>query len=133
MNSYKILTAILLLLTSLLLECRGLLTDSEPPDSIVQPPIEANNIQVLEPVFSKIYYPGDTLIVKWIAPTIEKINIQLYKKSEYKFTLAENVNNNGNFSWIIPINIPSSNHYLIKIISNNNNNIFKYSEQFGIQ
>jgi len=25
--------------------------------------------------------PGDTVVVKWIAPTIQKIDIQLYRKN----------------------------------------------------
>ena len=113
--------------------CRHIFGDSEPPDSIVQPPIEATKIIVIEPTYGTIRNHGDTQSIKWIAPTIMEIDIQLFRKSEYKFTLIENLKNNGKFDWRIPNDIPPSNHYLIKIISHNNENIYEFSGQFGIQ
>jgi len=113
--------------------CRQILGDDEPPESIVQPPTEATKLIVNEPSYGTICNPGDTLSIKWIASTIKEIDIQLFRKSEYKFTLIENLENNGKFDWRIPNDIPPSNHYLIKILSHNNGNIYEFSGQFGIQ
>ena len=113
--------------------CRQIFRDSEPPDSIVQPPIEAAKIIVTEPIYGTIRNPGDTLSIKWIAPTISKIDIQLFRKSEYKFSIIENLENSGRFDWRIPFKTPLSNHYLIKIMSHNNKDIYEFSGQFGIQ
>ena len=107
-------------------------SDETQPVSIVQPPSEASNIIINEPVYGTILSPGDTVVVKWIAPTIQKIDIQLYRKSEYKFTLAEEIENDGSFFWKIPFEIQLSHHYRIKIVSHRNNNIYEFSDQFGI-
>ncbi len=82
---------------------------------------------MLEPKFGTLLNPGNKLNIIWVAQTIERINIQLYWKNEYKFTIAENITNIGNFSWEIPLNIPFSNQYIIKIISHKNENIYKFS------
>jgi hypothetical protein len=63
----------------------------------------------------------------------EKIDIQLYRKSEFKFTITENLENTGKFDWIVPIDIPLSNHYLVKVINHNNTDVYKFSGRFGIQ
>jgi hypothetical protein len=128
-----------LILTGLLISvfflsgCRQILGDSEPPESIVQPPTEATKIIVTEPKYGTIRNPGDTLSIKWTAPTIRKMDIQLFRKSDYKFTIIENLENDGRFIWIVPNDIPLSNHYLIKIMSHNNADIYEFSGQFGIQ
>ena len=114
------------------LGCRQILGDRELPESIVQPPLEGTKIIVNEPVFGTIRNPGDTLSIKWNAPTIRKIDIKLYRKSEYIFTIIENIEN-GEFDWKIPYEIPLSNHYLIKISNHNNEDIYEFSGQFGIQ
>lgn len=113
--------------------CRQIFGDSEPPESIVQPPFETMNIIVSEPRFGTIKNPGETLSIEWTAPRIRKIDIQLFRKSEFKLTLIEDLENEGRFDWEIPNDIPLSNHYLLKIMSHTNNDIYDLSEQFGIQ
>ncbi len=113
--------------------CRQIFGDREQPESIVEAPIEASNIIIKSPVQGTIWNPGDTIIIKWIAPTIQRIDIQLYRKSEFKFMITKNIENSGRFDWIIPNDIPLSNHYLIKVTSHNNPDIYKFSGRFGIQ
>jgi hypothetical protein len=96
-------------------------------------PAEASNIFVSSPIQGTIYNPGDTIGVNWIAPTIKKIDIQLYRKSEYKFIITENLENTGRFDWIVPLEIPLSNHYLVKVINHNNSGTYQFSGRFGIQ
>ena len=112
--------------------CRDIFGDETQPESIVQPPSEASNIFVTNPVYGTILNPGDTVVIKWSAPTIQRIDIQLFRKSEYKFTLAVEIENDGSFIWKIPFEIQPSHHYRIKIITHNHNTIYAFSDQFGI-
>lgn len=113
--------------------CRDIFGDGTEPESIVQSPQEGSNLVVTEPAHGKIWNPGDTIQIKWIAPTIKKIDMELYRKSEYKFLIAGEVSNYGNYSWIIPIDLPLSNHYLIKVSNHNNADVYKFSGRFGVQ
>ena len=123
-----------LFISSLLLYgCREILGDREQPESIVQAPPVASYVFVFSPTQGTIYNPGDTISVKWIAPTIKRIDIQLYRKSEYKFTITENIENTGRFNWIVPIEIPLSNHYQLKVINHINSDTYQFSGRFGIQ
>jgi hypothetical protein len=133
MKAIFIFLTILLFFLLIIFGCRDIFGDRAQAESIVKAPPQASNIFVTSPTPGTIYTPGDTLSVKWIAPTIKKIVIQLYRKSEYKFTIAEKIECTGRFDWFVPIDIPISNHYLFKIINHNNENVFAYSGRFGIQ
>jgi Ser-Thr-rich glycosyl-phosphatidyl-inositol-anchored membrane family len=133
MKALKLILKTLLIFSLLLSGCRQIFGDREQPDSIVQTPIEASNIIVTSPVHATIWNPGDTITINWIAPTIKKIDIQLYRKSEYKFTITDNLENSGSFDWIVPLDISLSNHYLVKIVSHSNPDIYKFSGRFGIK
>ena len=112
--------------------CRDIFSDETQPQTIIQPPSEGSQLVITDPAYGTIINPGDTILIKWIAPGIKSINIQLYIKSEYKATLDEDVFNNGTYSWKVPFDIQLSHHYRIKILSHTHNSIFKFSDQFGI-
>lgn len=133
MKTVRSFLCIILFSLLAIIGCRDIYGDRAEPQSIVQPPEESSNLVVNEPVQGKIWNPGDTIQIKWIAPTIKKIDLELYRKSEYKFLIAGEVSNSGNYSWIIPIDIPLSNHYLIKVSNHNNTNVFKFSGRFAVQ
>jgi hypothetical protein len=133
MKTFKLTIKILLIFSILGSGCRQIFGDREQPESIVDAPIEASNIIIKSPAQGTIWNPGDTIVIKWIAPTIQRIDIQLYRKSEFKFMITKNIENSGRFDWIIPNDIPLSNHYLIKVTSHNNPDIYKFSGRFGIQ
>jgi hypothetical protein len=122
----------LLIFSVLLTGCRQIFGDREQPETIVQAPIEGNSINVIEPVWGTIYHPGDTVIIKWTAPTIKRLDISLYRKTEFKITISTNTENKGKISWPVPNEIPSSNHYCIKINNHNNADTYNFSKQFGI-
>ncbi len=123
----------LLIFSVLLTGCREIFGDREQPESIVQTPIEGNSISVYEPVWGTIYHPGDTVIIKWSAPIIKRLDISLYRKTEFKFTILSDSENKGKISWVVPNEIASSNHYCIKINNHNNADTYNFSKQFGIQ
>jgi hypothetical protein len=133
MKAFNLSIKILLIFTLIISGCRQIFGDREQPESIVEVPIEASNIIVKSPVRGTIWNPGDTILIKWTAPTIPKIDIQLYRKSEFKFMITKNIENSGRLDWTIPIDIPLSNHYLIKVTSHNNPEIYNFSGRFGIQ
>lgn len=133
MKAIKLTLKSLLIFSVLLSGCRQIFGESEQSESIVSAPTEAANIIVTSPVHGTIWNPGDTITIKWIAPTIKKLEVQLYRKSEYKFTITENLENSGQFNWIVPLEIPLSNHYLVKLANHNNHDVYKFSGRFGIQ
>lgn len=113
--------------------CRDIFGERTAPESVVNPPEESSNLEVFEPIHGRIWNPGDTLQIKWIAPAIKKIDLKLYRKSAYKFDIASEIANTGIYVWIIPMDIPLSNHYLIRVSNHNNTEVFKFSGRFGIQ
>jgi hypothetical protein len=112
---------------------RHIFGDGYQPESIVQPPSEAAQIIVTSPTHGSIWKKGDVIKIKWIAPTIENIKIQLFRKSAYILMIALNVENDGIYEWIIPDNIAFSNHYLLKISNQKKSSVYNYSGRFAIQ
>jgi hypothetical protein len=133
MKAFNLAITISLIFTLTISGCRQIFGDREQPESIVEVPIEASNIIVRSPTHGTIWNPGDTIFIKWIAPTIQRIDILLYRKSEFKFMNTKNIENSGRFDWIVPLDIPLPNHYLIKISSHNIPDIYNFSGRFGIQ
>lgn len=113
--------------------CREIFGDGEKPDSIVQVPNEPAEIVVTSPLRGTIYKPGDVININWFAHSISAVDIELYRKNEYKFTISDNQENTGIFDWHIPIDINLSNHYIIKIVNHNNPDAYQFSGMFGIQ
>jgi hypothetical protein len=133
MKTVKLILCIILFSLLAVVGCRDFFGEKTAPESIVQPPQESSNLVVTEPVHGTIWNPGDTIRIKWIAPTIKEIDLELYRKSEYKFLIAGEISNSGNYFWIIPIDLPLSNHYLIKVSNHNNADVFQFSGRFGVQ
>lgn len=113
--------------------CRQFFGDGTEPESIIEATYETSKIVVTNPVYASIWKPGDSLKIKWISNSVSKIDIQLFRKNNYQFTIAENIENTGSFDWQIPIDINISNHYQLKIINHNNPEVFQFSDRFGIQ
>jgi hypothetical protein len=113
--------------------CRQIFGDGAQPESIVQVPTESSQIFVTAPEKGSVWKPGDVIKIKWLAVSISSIDIQLYKKSAYQFTIEENIDNTGAFDWSIPIDINLSNQYLVKVINHNNPDVYQFSGRFGIQ
>ena len=122
-------------LTSLLVleGCRQIFGDGTEPETIVQVPDETSLIVFTNPVYASIWKPDDNLEIKWIATSITRIDIQLFRKNSYQFTIANNIENESSFDWQIPVEIIISNHYQLKIINHNNSDVYQFSDRFGIQ
>jgi hypothetical protein len=71
-------------------------------------------------------------LIKWIT-SASKVDIFLYRKTVLKIRIKQNLENDGEIVWQIPIDIPHSNHDSIKLVNSLNENGFGYSGMFGIQ
>ncbi len=96
--------------------CREAVKDGSD-SGIVNPPTYAPGLRLVEPDYGEIWPPGSTHEIKWDVVENEfKIEILLYRKNEYKKTIAEGIDNNGSFLWSIPHDLPQSHHYRIHIV-----------------
>lgn len=134
MRLEKIYIQIFILLSTILLGgCRLLTGNSTEPESIVEP-VYLNAFIITAPKYSSFWKPGDMMEIKWITSgSIDKVDIQLYRKSTFKKNLENNLKNNGSFIWNIPNEIDHSLHYHIKIINHNNPVENELSDRFAIK
>jgi hypothetical protein len=131
MNSIKTILPLLFILQ--FTGCRQFFGDGNQPELIVQPPAEVANITITSPVHGSIWEQDDIIEIKWIAPGIKRIKIELFRKSSYKLTLAMNAENKGIYKWTIPGDLPLSNHYLLKISDQNDSTVYEFSGKFAVQ
>jgi hypothetical protein len=123
---------IFLLLVIILDGCRLLINDYPEPESVVEP-VYFNTFTIISPTYSSFWKPGDRLEIKWITSgSVEKVDIQLYRKTTLIKDLKDNLNNDGSFIWYIPNNINHSLHYHIKLINHNNADEHELSDRFAI-
>ncbi|MGD8781830.1 MAG: Ser-Thr-rich GPI-anchored membrane family protein [Ignavibacteria bacterium] len=126
----QILTALFAFI--LILGCR--------PDNSVEPEtnnlinrIEANSVEIVSPTYGENWSPGSTNIIKWsFANEVEKVNILLYRKSALILEIASNIENENEFEWNIPGNLPRSHHYRVFVEECGSYSINDFSEYFYI-
>ena len=89
--------------------------------------------RVIEPVFGTNWAIGSSNTIKWTPIYgVSKINILLYKKSEFISVIAERISNDGKFTWTIPELPYQSHHYIIKIVQPGSENVLLESEHFYV-
>jgi len=134
MRLVKIYIQLFLLLSAILLGgCRLLTGVNTEPETVVEP-VYINAFIITSPEKSSFWKPGKVMEIKWITSgTVEKVDIQLYRKSSFIKDLTNNLKNNSAFIWKIPNDIDHSLHYIIKIINHNNPDEYELSDRFGIQ
>jgi hypothetical protein len=113
--------------------CRDWFGEREFSDPIISPDQNPAQIQILTPEYGSVWKPGDSLPISWTATgTIQKIKIELYRKSSQQFIIVAGADNTGFYTWDIPQQINNSVHYVIKISSQNNAGVYALSRQFSI-
>ena len=134
MRLEKIYIQLFFLLSTILLGgCRLLTGYNTEPETVVEP-VYINAFIITSPEKSSFWKPGDMMKIKWITSgSIDKVDIQLYRKSTFIRDLKYNLMNNGSFKWYIPNEIDCSLHYHIKIINHNNPDEFELSDRFAIK
>ena len=134
MRLEKIYIQLFFLLSTILLGgCRLLTGYNTEPETVVEP-VYINAFIITSPEKSSFWKPGDMMEIKWITSgSIDKVDIQLYRKSTFIRDLKYNLMNNGSFKWYIPNEIDYSLHYHIKIINHNNPDEYELSDRFAIK
>lgn len=98
-------------------------------------PLSGNNlapVAIISPLDSDEYTIGEEVHIQWL-PVNERVNIELYRKSEFKVEIAADINVNGEYLWVVPDNLEASVHYRIKIILRANPANYVFSEEFTIK
>jgi len=89
-------------------------------------------IDVTSPTNSSNWQVETTHTIEWISNLSGNVKIRLYKNDLIIGIIADEVPNNGEFVWEIPLDLISSNTYQIRVQSRDNTNISGYSEEFTI-
>jgi len=133
MRLEKIYIQLFFLLSAIFLGgCRLLVNDYPEPETVVEP-VYLNAFTITSPTYSSFWKPGAIMEITWITSgSIDKVDIQLYRKTTLLRDLKINLMNNDVFKWNIPSDIDHSVHYHIKIINHNNPNEYELSERFAI-
>lgn len=113
--------------------CRESITD--PSDEIIEEkPLVLSLKQIEYPSERVIWKKGETHTIKWkITEDLENIRIVLLKKFKKVATISDFTNNDGNFNWTIPSDLPGSHHYRIRLVSPYNTSATSTSIEFEIQ
>ncbi len=90
-------------------------------------------ISINTPRYGETYEPGSVLSIKWDStPSVSRVNIEIYRKTELTQVLASKIPNSGTFDWKIPSTFTQSHHYKIKVVYTYNSQIFSLSGVFNI-
>lgn len=91
-------------------------SDISNPNSVGTEIEYVNSVfKIISPSVGEIWKPGTTNTIKWNkSDGVEFVNVYLYKKSEQREVLAQNLRSTS-LTWSIPANIPQSHHYRIKV------------------
>jgi hypothetical protein len=106
------------------------------PGFIANPPSTDTNIKftILSPAKYSFWKPSEIMEIRWtVSGSVEKVDIQLFRKSAFQISLINNLENIGSYKWHIPNNIDQSLHYHIKIINHFNPEEYKLSDSFAIK
>lgn len=94
--------------------------------------VEKKVIQMTAPQGGETLQAGSSFTIEWTDNISENVIIELYKRGNYTYTIAESTPSDGEFFWQIPTNLPSGNDYRIKIRSSETAILFDFSENFTI-
>lgn len=89
-------------------------------------------ISIISPVDEDEFSPGEEVVIKWL-PQDFRVNIVLYRKTDFQFEIASDVTSSGEYIWVIPDNLDPSVHYRIKIILKENPINSVYSSEFTVK
>ncbi len=94
----------------------------------------SGHIVIIAPSLGEVWKPGTENSIRWTSTGgITKINIELFRKTEMRGTLAASIPNNGLLLWTIAPDILKSVHYSVKISNAENAAQFTFSNTFAIK
>jgi len=87
-------------------------------------------IVISSPGNSTIWTPGNLAPILWTNTIGGNFTIELYKDNTFVKTIHESFSSPLNYN--LPINTSIGNNYQVKVISNNNNTVYAFSDYFSI-
>lgn len=91
------------------------------------------SIYITSPSLDSIWYSGKPQVIDWLTTgNISNIDIEVYKSSTLMYSLVNDTENTGKYTWLIPYSIEAGTDWNIKVIDSHNNSIFDYSDNFEI-
>ena len=133
MNRYMKIFAVALVVLLSIFACRESTDGNANPVLTSGEKDEMGFLVVNLPIEGDIYYTGDVLTINWQSyGPLKGVNIFLFKKTELRATIVNNIENYGKYIWQIPEDTRDSHHYLIKVVNSENREEFKFSDNFSI-
>lgn len=123
---------ILLMISACLINSGCRKVDPVEGDSITENDSDAL-IVINTPRYGETYEPGNVMQIQWEStPSVKRVNIELYRKTELIEVLTTKLQNNGSYKWKIPFLISQSHHYKVKVINTYNAEVYSLSGVFSI-
>lgn len=110
------------------------LTDSGPGTNLLITSTDAPDVLYLTtPSGGEVLQKGFQFRIRWfVSPSVKTVSLTLFKKTEEVTGISGATENDGQFTWKIPTNIPSSVHYRIKLSNTLSPEEFIFSDYFTI-
>ncbi|MGE5430802.1 MAG: Ser-Thr-rich GPI-anchored membrane family protein [Syntrophomonadaceae bacterium] len=110
------------------------LTDSGPGTNLLITSTDTPNVLYLTtPSPGEVLLKGVQFPIRWfVSPSVKTVSLTLFKKTEEITGISGATDNDGQFTWRIPITIPSSSHYRIKLSNTVSPDEFIFSDYFTI-
>lgn len=132
---YKILSLFsFLILFIFLVSCRESISEPTTEKIVDEKPMVVSLKEIQTPSERVIWEQGKEYEIQWsVTQNLDKISIVLLKKFVQVATIAGSTENDGSYNWFIPVDLPASHHYRIKIISPYNYLASSTSVEFEIE
>ncbi len=93
--------------------------------------VVTNWITVSKPDYGETWQPGTIHEIQWKSNTeISRVNIDVFKKGSYLYSIMTDLENTGSYTWQVPENATMTNHAKIRVSSTNDGNVEGFSEVF---
>jgi hypothetical protein len=89
-------------------------------------------MRIISPEFGDKWNRGTTQTIRWfMTDDVKSVNIHLFRKNEFKFTIEKGVTG-YKYDWKIPIDLAKSHHYRIRVSNSANSEQYVVSKDFHI-
>jgi uncharacterized protein (TIGR02145 family) len=86
--------------------------------------MEENMHYIITPAGEEAFIKGGDMQIEWHDETSDLLRLKLYKSDIKVANISSSIDNTGVYFWEIPIDIPDSNDYKVKIFSNADDFLF---------
>ncbi len=90
--------------------------------------------EIINPKDGDVWESGKTYLIKWkTSDKIDDVKIELVRKFNYILTISHSAQNDGEYLWKVPHNLPYQHHYRIKLLPINSSVHSILSVEFDIR